>query len=74
MTPADRAAEIEILKALVETLKALVRELEWSGPLMRCPECHGTKPSAFEDGDEHWGHVPGCHLEAKIAAIQGGSR
>lgn len=41
-----------------ETLRALLREMEWIGPYELCPSC---------DCEQIEGHGPGCRLVAAIA-------
>ncbi len=48
------AHQLDELHAHIDTLKELLRKLEWTGPV--CPICYGDKPN----------HEPDCELAKAI--------
>ena len=55
------------LLSLAPEMEALLREHEWSGSNLSCPECHGLCTSS--SSKPHNGHDPDCDWAAILARI-----
>lgn len=50
-----RRIQVDALVAQLAEAKAVLREVEWKGPLNRCPVCDGVNSTRT-------GHFPDCRL------------
>jgi hypothetical protein len=77
----DLANELRAAWAKIDALKALLRDLEWSGETvvyydgvtaLCCPSCGGIKPGETlydsERDGTRYGHTDACELVAALAA------